>query len=258
MKFIALISFVLTVGLSFGQTVDEIRSDVRIHFSGTIEFDSTDATISSVMIFQDSILNIVNSDTTGKYRIIASVNIKKPFSLIFSCTGCVEKTLLFNYGQISLDHPSLVIRPFKPIEVLDIEMIPVNPNFDIHSFNIARFYWNERTRLDEDFSQLQELKIENYRANIDTTKRTYHEKGQLYRIVPMKDGSINGTILYYDEHGLKTREMNVKNGELNGESMTYDSNGRVKRKSIYTKGEFEKGQYYYYSNDGELTKTVQF
>ena len=253
-----LISFVVTALSSFSQTRDEIRSDVRIHFLGKIEFDSTDVTTSSVAIFQDSILNVVSSDTTGKYRITASVDIKKPFLLKFSCSECLEKTILFNYENINLDHPSLVIRPIKPIESLDMQMIPANPKKSIKSFNVARFYWNRRLRLDNGYSQLQKLKIENYRENIDTTRSTYHANGQLSRIVPMKDGLLNGIIIYYDENGVKTREMNVESDELDGESITYYSNGSVKSKSLYVDGEFVKGRYYYYSNDGELIKTIQF
>lgn len=256
MKIISLISFVVTTLLSFAQTGEIIRSDVRIHFNGSIDFDSTNVTIANVAIFQDSLLTIVSSDTTGKYRIITSVDIKRPFSLTFSCKECVEKTVLFNLENINLDHPSLAIRPIHPIESLDMEMIPINPASNIESFQIARFYWNNLVRLDNGYSELQKLKIENYSANIDTTRSTYHANGQLSRIVPMKDSLLNGQILYYDEDGVKTLEMNVENDELNGETLTYYSNGSVKSKSIYAEGELVNGQYYYYSNDDELIKTI--
>ena len=137
-------------------------------------------------------------------------------------------------------------------------MIPVNPNNSIKSFNVARFYWNQRLRLDNGYSQLQKLKIENYRKNIDTTRNTYHANGQISRVIPMRDGLLNGIIIYYDESGIKTNEMNVESDELNGESITYYSNGSVKSKSLYVDGKFVKGRDYYYSNDGALIKTIQF
>lgn len=86
----------------------------------------------------------ISTATNGRYDLKGTVDLKKPFTVIYSKSGFVSKTLSFDYSKMNVeDAPPGDIRPIAGAET---DMIPSDPKVDLSFLNtepVGKFYWDE-------------------------------------------------------------------------------------------------------------------
>lgn len=140
MKLFYSLLFVIFAFASFAQA-PQFRIDgvIKNRTSGKPE-----AGVKIEIIQSGTTVQQITTATNGRYDLKGSVDLKKPFTVVYSKSGFVSKTLSFDYSKMNVeDAPPGDIRPVGGAET---NMIPVDPNVDLSFLNsepVGKFYWDE-------------------------------------------------------------------------------------------------------------------
>ncbi len=83
----------------------------------------------------------------------------------------------------------------------------------------------------------------------------YYESGELEKILPTKNGKVNGIVKLYYKNGNLAQEINIIKGVNNGIAHVYYETGELHYTGLLKNNLFD-GAVIYYDKKGKLTKTV--
>ncbi|GAB5418050.1 MAG: hypothetical protein Crog4KO_31300 [Crocinitomicaceae bacterium] len=169
--FIVLI--VLFISSSGFSQHDYNPDSLNIEFRGKVTFSDSvfhDVTIS---IRQNgATIHSVCADTSGKYAIQFRAKADSAFCVYFSGDGFLEKWLSFDFQTDSMSLPP---GDYRPVDQLDIQMIPLSTKIPFRSIEVARFDWDQRSqapRLNAYFVSIQKEKLAQYLEAVETEEKS--------------------------------------------------------------------------------------
>ncbi len=146
---------------------------LNIEFRGKVTCsDSVFRTITVRLIQNNQEQVRTQIDAYGMYELSCRIKADSSFQLFFNRDGMLEKWISFDFQADSMDLPP---GNFRPVDQLDIVMIPLSNKIPFNSIEVARFDWVERSqapRLNAYFVSIQKGKLAQYLEAVETEEKS--------------------------------------------------------------------------------------